>query len=210
MAGLSNRVTALAGILFLAQALPAGNIVLVDSTTGHPVRDTAVTIASNDGTQCVLAPCPANGREWYGRTDPKGVVAVPDAAYQYVTVVAVTGYERHHLPPQARKSPMLRVELDPEGRTQDREGGTLHRVKIVDASTGRPLANTVIWLSTNPACGSPQCAGRQHSTRTNSIGNVFLPHEIIRPTFPRILIGAAGYRNRAFGKWPERIALDRE
>jgi hypothetical protein len=61
---------------------------LLDARTTRPIAGTDVTVYSDNGTRCVVAPCPTNGKEWKGRTDAAGYVTIPRRAIQFATTIS--------------------------------------------------------------------------------------------------------------------------
>jgi hypothetical protein len=61
---------------------------LVDARTMRPIAGSEVTVYSDNGTRCIAAPCPTNGKEWKGRTDAAGYVTIPRSAIQLATNIS--------------------------------------------------------------------------------------------------------------------------
>jgi len=64
------------------------HVQLRDARTTRPIAGTEVTVYSDNGTRCVVAPCPTNGREWKGKTDASGYVTIPRSAIQFATSIS--------------------------------------------------------------------------------------------------------------------------
>jgi len=67
-------------------------IRLVEVGSGGRIADSEVEVYSDNGIRCTTAPCPTDGRTWRGRSDNRGIVALPNSAVNAVTHI---GTPRH-------------------------------------------------------------------------------------------------------------------
>lgn len=50
---------------------------------GETLKNVKIFIYSDNGTRCIQAPCPTNGKEWSGKTDGQGILKVPNSFVQF-------------------------------------------------------------------------------------------------------------------------------
>lgn len=86
----------------LAQTPPASiyqdmadtvRILLIDAESQRTLPNAEVEIYSDNGTRCIRAPCPTEGRTWNGHSDGRGMVAVPASGLGEVSHIRTPAHE---------------------------------------------------------------------------------------------------------------------
>lgn len=181
---------------------PNGVVIvrLIDVFTAQPVARSDVRVFSDNGIRCFRAPCPTDGAEWKGRTDSRGYVAIPSAALNRMTSVSTPLHKGGTLTldsPRDAEGARI-VEVLP---TSLDSGGPLdlgaEAFKLVDARSGKPIANTVIQLVFRRN-GSLE-------SRTNALGYVFVPREKVAAADDDISVMAPGYRRAKLDSGPDDV-----
>lgn len=79
--------------LALSNRRPAAlKLLVVSISTEKPIANRSVTINSDNGVRCVMAPCPTNSKQWQGRTNRQGLVVIPQKVIQQSTTIKIPGY----------------------------------------------------------------------------------------------------------------------
>lgn len=157
-----------------------GNAVVVqlfDAFSGQPIANTNIKVESNNGIACVKAPCPDNARERTGRSDVAGRVTIPKSVIQSLTYVSTELHQVARLDDALPGAANVWViDLFPnrlkeageiERRGEKLTGLDLRGYKLVDAETGKALANTRVRIEF-PLSDALD-------TKTNLLGYVFFP-----------------------------------
>lgn len=119
---------------------------LFDVYSGLALANVEVKVTSDNGVQCELPPCPANGQTWSGRSDSAGVVIIPRSAMQVNTYVDTKDYRGARLGDEDQASSQTRdIELYPES-LYSLENDWTRGYKLVDARTGKVLANIAVRI----------------------------------------------------------------
>lgn len=69
-------------------------LTVLDRASGRPLPQIAVRIDSDNGIRCIKAPCPSHAMQWTGRTDNKGVIAVPARVVQASMTITASRHSR--------------------------------------------------------------------------------------------------------------------
>ena len=77
---------------------------LIDAESGQPLQNAEVEVYSDNGTRCVRAPCPTDGRTWRGHSDHRGIVAFPASELAAVNHIRTATHEFFDLA-RARRDP---------------------------------------------------------------------------------------------------------
>jgi len=143
-------------------------VLLLDARTTSPIGGTEVRVYSDNGTRCVAAPCPTNGREWKGTTDAAGYVTIPRDAIQVTASITTPSHVGNLIQDTKRDAQRGWVtELIPTDSTQLLPPVP---IKLVDAERRKALADTAVRIEFRTASG-----GRDHiELRTNALGYVFI------------------------------------
>jgi len=173
-------------------------VQLFDAWSGQPIANTETKVESNNGIVCRMAPCPNNAKHWAGRSDGSGRVTIPRSVLQFDTYVSTELHETADLKEAAPDaSDTWVIELFPKRlkdagevdvRGDKLTGLDLRGYKLLDARTGKPLANKAVRIEF-PLIGPLD-------PKTNSLGYVFFPLErALGPSFePEAWVTAAGYQ----------------
>jgi hypothetical protein len=89
---------------------------VIDGTTNKPVANRSVQIDSQNGIDCIKAPCPTNSKHWEGRTNRQGVVFIPQKVVQSYTLLTVNGYAGKTFDKDLRQSSEASILLTPASR----------------------------------------------------------------------------------------------
>jgi hypothetical protein len=142
------------------------------------LANAAVEVTSDDGIigiVCAKAPCTNNGRTWLGLSDDSGMLLIPRPAIKFDTYVKTKDHRAVRLTDDAIKhaSSTYQVELYPEWLYSEQYEWT-RGYKLVDARTGKVLANTPVWIEF-PANDWPAQHGgiSSRKVKTNPLGYVF-------------------------------------
>jgi hypothetical protein len=79
-------------------------IQLIDAASGEPLANAEIEVYSDNGIRCARAPCPTDGRPWRGRSDDRGVVALPASVLDVVNHIRTAAHEFFDLG-RARRDP---------------------------------------------------------------------------------------------------------
>ena len=143
---------------------------LLDAFSGKIISNSDVEVSSDNGIRCIQAPCPTNNKQWRGKSDANAYVVVPTNILQQNTSISTPAYGGGtDLISGSEKKGLdgaWVVELIPN-HTFDSSGPYLHRLKLVDAKSNRPLMNTKVRVSFDE--------GESFEGRTNSLGYIFFP-----------------------------------
>ncbi len=153
-------------------------VTLLDAYSGQQISNTAVTIYSDNGIRCIMAPCPTEEQEWTGKSDDQGVVSFPSGMINVNTHITAAGYRSgRNLGSDGEKISYTDriLELDPDSKTDNRE----RRFKLIDSQSKKSLANVSMWITNNQNCKPPHCSGYIFSGNTNSIGNIYFPISLV-------------------------------
>jgi hypothetical protein len=77
---------------------------VIDKATNQPIANRSAKIDSQNGINCIQAPCPTNSKHWEGRTNRQGVVFIPQKVIQASTLLTVKGYTEKTFDKDLRKS----------------------------------------------------------------------------------------------------------
>jgi hypothetical protein len=86
---------------------------VVDTATNKPVANRSAKIDSQNGINCIKAPCPTNSKHWEGRTNRQGVVFIPQKVVQSYTLLTVSGYTEKTFDKDLRQSSEASILLTP-------------------------------------------------------------------------------------------------
>ena len=150
-------------------------VQLFDVYSGLALTNAAAEVTSDNGIQCKQAPCPTNGATWSDRSDGSGMLMIPRSAIQVDTYVKTTDHRSVKLAEDATKDPshIHQIELYPEWLYSEQYDWT-RGYKLVDARTGKVLANTPVRIEF-PANDWPAQHGgiSSRKVKTNPLGYVF-------------------------------------
>jgi hypothetical protein len=164
-------------------------IQLINASTTLPIVGTAVTVQSNNGIECRTAPCPRNIREWKGASDAHGIIRIPRSILQLGANVETSACYGDLIADSAPAADGRWVaELLPR-EPADAPGP--HPLKLLDAGTGAPIADSSVRISFGGGNRRP----RTFDSRTNALGYVFVPFEVVAASDPgRVWLEVPGYR----------------
>ena len=77
---------------------------VIDETTNKPITNRSIQIDSQNGLNCIKAPCPTNTKHWEGRTNRQGVVFIPQKVVQSYTLLTMKGYREKTFDKDLRQS----------------------------------------------------------------------------------------------------------
>jgi hypothetical protein len=160
-------------------------VQLFDARSGVPIANTGVVVSSDNGIRCVRAPCPTNAQSWTGKSDAKGIVAVPTNAFQAVTSIATTTYASASLIDDAeQQNGLWVVDLIPKSvlNSSDR---LVHRFKLIDASTNKAIVSSELRVSAG--------ARGAFDASTSPRGYLFIPDERVASDLDRVWVVVPGY-----------------
>ncbi|WP_310422750.1 hypothetical protein [Chamaesiphon sp. VAR_48_metabat_135_sub] len=86
---------------------------VIDGTTNKPVTNRPTQIDSQNGIDCIKAPCPTNSKHWEGRTNRQGIVFIPQKVVQSYTLLTVKGYTGKTFDKDLRQSSEALILLTP-------------------------------------------------------------------------------------------------
>lgn len=168
---------------------PILTIQLINASTTLPVADTAVTVHTDNGIECRAAPCDRNDREWKGASDAHGVIRIPKSILQLDASVETPACYGDLIEDSAPAADGRWVaELLPRDPA-DTPGP--HPLKLIDARTGAPIADSSVRFD----FGAGRQGPRTFESRTNALGYVFVPFEVVVAGDPgRVWLEVPGYR----------------
>ena len=67
---------------------------LLDAFSGESISDSDVEVHSDSGVRCIQAPCPTNAKQWQGKSDANGYVAIPTSVVQRSTTISTPAYKQ--------------------------------------------------------------------------------------------------------------------
>ena len=176
-------------------------VKLLDEFSCEVVPNSDVKVRSDNGIRCITAPCPTNNKEWIGRSDDDGYVAIPTSVLQhstYITTPAHRGGKDLIRGSEKDADGAWFVELIPN-RTMDHWPSS-YRLKVVDAENSRPLIDAEVNIS--------NARGESFTGKTNSLGYVFFPARAGIDSWVEV----AGYKRTAiqWGWVNYRLKLERQ
>jgi hypothetical protein len=86
---------------------------VIDRVTNKPIANRSAQIDSQNGIDCIKAPCPTNSKHWEGRTNRHGVVFIPQKVVQSYTLLTVKGYIEKTFNKDLRQSSEASILLIP-------------------------------------------------------------------------------------------------
>jgi hypothetical protein len=212
-----TRVILCLGLVYFASAAPESrsgilevkgepvSVKLLDAFSGESISDSDVEVHSDSGVRCIQAPCPTNDKQWAGKSDANGQVAIPTGILQRNTTIRTPAHEGKDLVRDSEKDAdgVWVVELYPNHVADSSELG-LRPIKLVDARSNRPLAD----ISVRIAFGETESI----EGKTNSLGYIFLPFEKALPALENTWVTVPGYRRAKidFGGVNYRTKLERQ
>jgi hypothetical protein len=180
---------------------PSVRLLVVDASSGRPLGSSEVTVHSDNGIRCTQPPCGTMSAEWKGRTDTAGYVDVPTRTFQAVTDIKASGHEMvlideaERLPDGTWTIELVADEVfDPPGESMRADHWPGYRpVKLIDGSSGRPIANTAVHV----------VSGRTVSfdLKTNGLGYLLLPNDKVQRLgdLEKTWVTVAGFRRAKIG-----------
>jgi hypothetical protein len=86
---------------------------VIDQATNKPIANRSAKIDSQNGLDCIKAPCPTNSKHWEGRSNRQGVVFIPQQVIQSSTLLTVKGYTEKTFDKDLRQSSEASILLTP-------------------------------------------------------------------------------------------------
>ena len=161
-------------------------VQLFDAVTAKPVAGATVDLGSDNGIRCVRAPCPTDSREWTGSSDASGRITIPTSVLN--ASVSLTSGE-YHGDLVADASPGEHGEWTLELLPEANSNQPSHPLKLTDARTHRPIANTPVRIESRIGVSTSVNA------TTNALGYVFVPFAMMAKGEENCWIVAPGYRD---------------
>jgi hypothetical protein len=162
-------------------------VELVDVVSATAIPDVPVEVFSDNGIRCMRAPCPTNGRTWRGRADSAGRVRIPTTVLQATVSLRTPGHFGD-----------LVADSEPDGAggwiaelfPDDSASTAPHAIKLIDARSGRAIANARVRLDFRARAG-----GREsRQAVSNSLGYIVVPLEVVARSAEDTWVTVPGYR----------------
>lgn len=170
---------------------PTATVQLIDVSTGHPVRNAALRLVSDNGIRCARAPCPTNTRIWKGRSDTAGFVQIPTREIQSSTQIETELLTGDLIEDSEAASDTVWIAaLLPVNSSYAGPPGPPRPLRLIDGTTSRAVADADASFELRRT-GETKVLFK---ARTNDFGYVFLPNDLPEGALQSTWVLVSGYR----------------
>jgi len=148
---------------------------LIDGYTGNKILNTEVKIKKTNTIQCVRAPCPGNEMEFVTKTNDKGMLdmSVYKMHGKDYLIIIPNGYHGIRFSHMSKEiSENSSFQFNPTSLAKE-----MRKLRLLEEIEGTIISDKDVWFLKDKNCLPPNCKDFIHHAKTNSLGNVYYPHD---------------------------------
>lgn len=148
---------------------------LIDGYTGNNIMNTEVRIKKTNTIRCVTVPCPGNETEYITKTNDQSILDMsPYKMHEKDDLIIIpNGY--HGVRFSYMSKEILQSEafqFNPTSLPKD-----MKKLRFLDDTEGTILTHRDVYLMNDKSCLPPKCKEIIYQAKTNSLGNIYYPHD---------------------------------